>query len=142
MSSVLKRRVSPIVAVAVACVTIVAYADDESPSPDRTATAPPGVIHASVEGSNFCLGCALKKRKGAAAQCSVFGHRHSLRVVRATTKDGKELADLKGWVLHYLENEKSQALINEHHGENVKLSGIIYPLERVFEVSSMMQTEE
>ena len=139
MFSLQIKTLSLTIAVAVCCVTTVAYAEEGSAKTDGSAAAP-GVIHASVEGSNFCLGCALKKQKGAAAQCSVYGHRHSLRVARATGKDGKELADLKGWVLHYLENEKSQELINEHHGESVKLSGIIYPLERVLEVSSLVQS--
>ena len=104
--------------------------------------AAPGVIHASVVGRNFCLGCSLKKQKGAAAQCSVFGHKHSLRIATATGKDGKELADLKGWVLHYLENEKSVDLIKKHHGATVNLRGIIYPSERVFEVSEMVPKSE
>ena len=140
MYSLLIRTLSLTIAVAVTCFTTVSYADEDSPKTDGRAGVAPGVIHASVEGNNFCLGCALKKREGAAAMCSVYGHRHSLRVARAIGKDGKELADLKGWVLHYLENEKSQELIKKHHGENVKLSGKIYPLERVFEVSSLVQT--
>ena len=140
MFSLSTRTLSLVSAVAVACVTMVVYADEGAPKKEGEAAAPPGVIHASVEGKNFCLGCALKKKKGAAAQCSLFGHKHSLRVTRATGKDGRELAELKGWVLHYLENEKSEALIKEHHGEDVKLSGIIYPQERVFEVSSMAKS--
>ncbi len=136
MFSLLTRTMFLTVAVSVACLPTVVYADEGTAKKEEK-PVPAGVIHADVEGKNFCLGCALKKKKGAAAQCSLFGHKHSLRVSRATGEDGKELADLKGWVLHYLENEKSKALIREHHGENVKLSGIIYSHERVFEVSSM-----
>ena len=136
MLTVIKRASFLTTVAAVVCFTSVVYADEGSAKKEEK-PVPAGVIHADVEGKNFCLGCALKKKKGAAAQCSLFGHKHSLRVTRATGEDGKELADLRGWVLHYLENEKSQTLIKGHHGENVKLMGIVYPQERVFEVSSM-----
>lgn len=136
MSPLLKRSSLLATVAAVVCFTLVVYAD-EGTGKKAEKPVPAGVIHASVEGKNICLGCALKKKKGAAAQCDLFGHRHALRVSGATGEDGKELANLKGWVLHYLENEKSQKLFKEHHGEDVKLSGIIYPQERVFEVGTM-----
>ncbi len=92
-------------------------------------------IGATVTGQNFCLGCALKKEFGAGAQCSIFGHKHSLRVIKATA-NGKELPDMQGWVLHYLQTQKSQDLIHKHHGENLSVTGTIYPAERVLEVTS------
>ncbi len=94
------------------------------------------VIKAAVEGTNFCLGCALKKQKGAAAQCSIFGHKHALKVTRAV---GKELTGMRGWVLHYLETEKSQDLIKQHHGEELTITGKVYPLERELEVDSFKE---
>ncbi len=97
------------------------------------------VIKATVEGANFCLGCALKKQKGAAAQCSIFGHKHALKVTRAVGKDGKELTGMRGWVLHYLETEKSQDLIKQHHGEELTITGKVYPLERELEVDSFKE---
>ncbi len=92
-------------------------------------------IKANLTGQNFCLGCALKKKFGAGAQCSTFGHKHSLRVTKATA-NGKELPGMQGWVLHYLQTQKSQDLIHKHHGENLSITGTIYPAERVLEVTS------
>lgn len=94
------------------------------------------VIEATLTGRNFCLGCALQKEKGAGAQCRLFGHKHAFKAARAVGEDGKELADLGGSVLHYLETEKSQELITSHHGETLSIRGKVYPLERVLEVDS------
>ena len=95
----LKRTLSLIIAVAVTGVTIAATADEDSPKTDGGAAVAPGVIQANVEGNNFCLGCALKKREGAAAMCSVFGHRHSLRVARATADAGR--SDSSGTLTYF-----------------------------------------
>jgi thioredoxin-related protein len=92
-------------------------------------------IKANLTGQNFCLGCALKKKLGAGAQCSTFGHKHSLRVTKATA-NGKELPGMQGWVLYYLETQKSQDLIHKQHGENLSVTGTVYPVERVLEVTS------
>jgi len=93
-------------------------------------------VKVTLTGTNFCLGCALKKEKGAGAQCSTFGHKHALDVINAVDEDGKELPGLRGWVLHYLETEKSQELITNHHGETLTINGSVYPLERVLEMDS------
>lgn len=92
-------------------------------------------IEAVVTGENICLGCALKKEKGAGAQCSIYGHKHALRVTSATV-GGKDMPDMKGWVLHYLETQKSEDLIKQHHGESLTIIGKVYPNERVLEVTS------
>ncbi len=96
----------------------------------------PDVIRVTVEGTNFCLGCSLKKNKGAGAQCSIFGHKHALEVTKVVAEDGKELTEMRGWVLHYLETEKSQDLIKKHHGEKLTITGKVYPRERVIEADS------
>lgn len=106
---------------------------------ESVALAEADVVKATVEGTNFCLGCALKKQKGAAAQCSIFGHKHALEVTRAVADDGKDLTGMRGWILHYLETEKSQHLINEHHGETLTITGKIYTQERVLEVDSLKE---
>ena len=77
------------------------------------------VVRATVEGTNFCWGCGLQEAKGAQAQCTIFGHKHALRVNKAVGEDGKELSDMRGLVLYYLETEKSQGLIKARHGEKV-----------------------
>ncbi|MBI4566419.1 MAG: hypothetical protein HY716_17180 [Planctomycetes bacterium] len=91
------------------------------------------VVEATVVGENICLGCALKKEKGAAAQCDKYGHRHALKVTSVTAA-GKEQPEMKGWVLHYLDTDKGQPFIKEHHGETLTLTGKVYSGERVLEV--------
>jgi hypothetical protein len=105
----------------------------EHPEHPKKAPAPSGAVEATLVGENFCLGCALKEEKGASAQCSVYGHRHALRVGTATS-GGKEIPEMQGWVLHYLDNDNGQPLIKEHHGETVTLEGKVYGDERVLEV--------
>ena len=94
------------------------------------------VVAATVAGTNVCVGCSLKKEKGAGAQCKVYGHKHSLKVSKATDEDGNELSDMTGWLLFYLETDKSTELINGHHKEELVIEGTIYPDERVLEVIS------
>jgi thiol-disulfide isomerase/thioredoxin len=98
-------------------------------------------IAATVTGRNFCLGCALKKECGAGAQCSLYGHTHSLRVVKAVVGE-KELPQMQGWVLHYLATEKSQDLLHKIHGGVWTVTGKIYPQERVLEVISYEEAPE
>jgi hypothetical protein len=92
-------------------------------------------IKATVTGRNHCIGCALKG-KGAASQCSVYGHRHVLEVIKAVAADGRPISDARNWVLHYLENDKSKDLVNGHHSETLEIKGKVYPRERVLEVVS------
>ena len=94
------------------------------------------VVTATVAGTNVCVGCSLKKEKGAGAQCKVYGHKHSLKVSKATDNDGNELSDMTGWLLFYLETDKSTELINGHHKEELVIEGKVYPDERVLEVIS------
>lgn len=93
-------------------------------------------INANVVGTNYCVGCALKKDFGAGAQCSVYGHQHALAVNQVVGPDGKELNEWKGTTLFYLENDPSTALINQHHGEKLSVHGKIYVVPRVLEVTS------
>lgn len=90
----------------------------------------------TVVGTNYCLGCALKKEHGAAAQCSKYGHRHSLKVEKAVDGGGKELAALRGRTLSYLDNEKSEQLVKGEafHKERVEVKGRLYEAESVIEV--------
>jgi hypothetical protein len=92
-----------------------------------------------VTGENICLGCTLKKESGAAAQCSVFGHKHVLRVAQASL-DGKDAPDLKGKILNYLPTDKSKDLIDKHHGETLTVAGKVYADARVLEVASVEPT--
>lgn len=92
-------------------------------------------IEVTVKGQNICLGCMLKKEKDAGAQCSIYGHKHVLRVANATAA-GKNLTAMNGWVLHYLETQASEDLIKKHHGESLTIVGKVYPDERVLEVAS------
>ena len=123
--------------VVIALTLPIAAAQDKTEQPKAK-----GVYEATVEGTNFCIGCTLKKREGAIAQCKIFGHRHALRVAKAVDKNGKELPEVKGWVLHYLDTEKSQDVLKAHHGEKLTIKGKIYPQERVLEVDSFKETKQ
>lgn len=125
----------PILAVALLSVSANAQEHPEHPA-KTTKAATATVSDATVEGENFCLGCSLKKDKGAAAQCSKYGHRHALKVAKATI-DGKEHPEMTGWVLHYLETDSAQPVIKEHHQETVKLTGKVYADERTIEVAKL-----
>lgn len=110
-----------------------ALAQDHPEHPKKQPAAAK-VVEATVVGENFCLGCSLKKEKGAAAQCSIYGHRHALKVTTATAA-GKNLPEMKGWVLHYLDTDNAQSFIKQHGGETLTLKGKVYIDERVLEVN-------
>jgi len=95
----------------------------------------------TVVGRNYCLGCALKKDLGAAAQCSKYGHRHALKVASATA-DGKELPEMKGWVLHYLDTDNGQPFIKSNRDKTLTGKGRIYTAERVLEVDKQVPATE
>ncbi|MEK7774289.1 MAG: hypothetical protein AAB305_00185 [Candidatus Zixiibacteriota bacterium] len=102
---------------------------------------PASAVEATLVGENFCVGCSLKKASGAAAQCETYGHRHALKVSAATV-EGKDVAEMKGWVLHYLDTDDAQSYIKEHHGETVTIKGKIYAEARVFEVSKQTEAKK
>ena len=95
----------------------------------------------AVVGTNYCLGCALKREHGAGAQCSVYGHRHGLKVEKARDGAGNELAALKGRTLSYLENDKSEKLFKGEvfHGARVEVKGRLYEKESVIEVTEIKE---
>jgi len=95
------------------------------------------VVQATVKGENVCLGCALKAEKGAAAQCRKYGHRHALKVVSVEV-GGKPMPNFQGWVLHYLDNDQAQDLIQGRHGKVVAVKGKVYTEERVLEVDQVV----
>ncbi|MCC6159801.1 MAG: hypothetical protein IT350_17240 [Deltaproteobacteria bacterium] len=101
------------------------------------ATAGTGPQEVTVVGQNICLGCTLKSTAGAGAQCSIYGHRHVLKVESAKGSDGKPIADLAGLSLHYLENEGSASLFKgeETHGKKVEIKGKLYRAESTIEVT-------
>lgn len=96
----------------------------------------PSAVGATVVGSDYCLGCTLKKQKGAAAQCSIYGHKHALKVERATASDGRDLGSLAGGTLHYLENDKLKEAFKagDFNGKRIEVTGKLYLDERVIEV--------
>ena len=49
---------------------------------------------------------------------------------------------MKGWVLNYLENDKSEDLITKHADEQLTITGKIYPAERILEVESYKAAAE
>lgn len=113
---------------------VVASATDKANKPPPPSAS--AGTQVTIVGENYCLGCALKKEHGAAAQCSKYGHRHSLRVERAVDAGGKEMADLKGRTLSYLDNDKSEKLFKgeEFHKQRVEVKGRLFPQESVIDV--------
>ncbi len=99
----------------------------------------PKTVAVEVVGENVCVGCQLKSEHGAKAQCSIFKHRHGLKVVSAKDLDGGALDWMHGWTLHYLDNVKCDELVNDPdlHGKRVTIHGNVYPDARMLEVESV-----
>ncbi len=122
--------------------TALAQEHPDHPKKDSApGAAKSAVIEATVTGENICLGCALKSEMGAASQCSKYGHNHVLRVTAASA-DGADLANMKGWILYYLETDKAQPFIKEHDNETLTLKGKVYVDERVLEVDKQVDAEK
>ncbi|HHT9118075.1 MAG TPA: hypothetical protein ACFYD1_05550 [Candidatus Hypogeohydataceae bacterium YC38] len=92
----------------------------------------------TVYGTNYCLGCALKKTAGAKAQCSVYGHVHSLKIDKAVGADGKVIESLTGKTLHYLQNDQASPLIKgeQFHGAPVEVKGTVFEDSLTVDVDS------
>ena len=134
-------RQSLMSALAVAVMVVSAPAQEHPEHPKKATTTAAAVTEASVTGENFCLGCSLKTSKGAAAQCSKYGHQHALKVTAATV-DGKDRPEMTGWVLHYLDTDNAQPVIKEHHSETVTVTGKVYAEERVLEVAKLEDSKK
>ncbi len=91
-----------------------------------------------LEGENDCLGCSLKKAEGARAACSIYGHRHALRVTAAHAADGHALPELVGQTIHYLDNDASAPLVKGEttHGQRVEVKGRYFGAEHLMDVDS------
>ncbi len=94
------------------------------------------VVSVTVTGTNYCVGCELKKQ-GAKAQCSVTGHSHALKVVMAKDASGKSIPGMKGWTLHYLSNTTGKKLGESRHGETIIITGTVFKQERVLDVAKV-----
>lgn len=99
------------------------------------------VVEAVVTGENICLGCSLKKKWDAAAQCSKYGHRHALKVTSASAS-GEDVPEMEGWVLHYLDTDDGQPYIKGHHEETLTLKGKLYSEVRVLEVDKPVDAKK
>lgn len=97
----------------------------------------------TVVGRNYCLGCALKKSEGAAAQCSKYGHRHVLEVESAHGQDGQLISELGGQSLHYLDNDRSAPLVSgdELHNKRVEVKGRVFGPQRALDVTEFKALE-
>ena len=138
----MNRSIIALAAVAVLAVAAYAQEHPEHPKKDSApSAAQAGVIEGVVTGENICLGCTLKSEKGAAAQCSKYGHEHVLRVT-SVSSDATGLPNMKGWILTYLATEKAQPFIKEHDNETLTLQGKVYVDERVLEVDKQVDAKE
>ena len=85
----------------------------------------------TTKGTVICLGCNLKKKQDAKAQCSVYGHKNAIKA-----EDGKI------WTI--LENDASKDLINSHDyaGKKVELVGKVFSGTQVLEIENFKIIEE
>lgn len=88
-----------------------------------------------VTGTVICLGCSLKKEKGALAQCSVYGHVNALRIEKVIDAQGKQVKEIRGKIYQFLHNDKSDKLIIDHGfaGKKMVVVGKVYPEANILE---------
>ncbi|MHC4558184.1 MAG: hypothetical protein ACYTFW_11655 [Planctomycetota bacterium] len=107
------------------------------------ALAEADVAKATLEGTNFCLGCALKEQEAVAEQCSILGHEHALEVIWAVAEDSKELTGMGDWILYYIETDNDQQSIKEHGVDTLTITGkvYLYPRERELHVDCLKEAQ-
>ncbi len=132
-----------VMGLALLCLSPVSLAEEGARKPEADTPKPKAGIKVTVVGRVFCLGCELKEKHGANSYCSL-GHATALEVHKAVGEDGKELPEMRGWVLHYLLTTKTWTLQRKgqfkdhgHIGKGLIIKGKVYPAERVLEVESM-----
>ena len=107
--------------------------------PSALAAPAPATQPGTVVGENYCRGCTLTKEQGAAAQCSLHGHRHALRVESASADGGRALPELAGATLHYLDNDQSAPLEQTEslHHRRLEVQGKLFGPERTLQVERL-----
>ena len=114
--------------------------------PDAITTATPKLQAGEIvaTGKVICLGCSLKKDKGANAQCSIYGHTNAIVLEKVIDHQGKKLNELKGKIYQFLHNDQSDSLIKDHSyvGKTVIVVGKIYPEANTIEVNFFKVKEE
>lgn len=68
---------------------------------------------------------------------------YAVKVIRAMGKDGKELSEIEGKILHLHKNSKSQSLIKKHsEGDRLIIQGKLHVDKRLLEVNSFKEDSE
>ncbi len=67
---------------------------------------------------------------------------NALKVMRVLDENGKEIQGMSGWVLYYLETDKSKPLITSHQGQWVTVKGTLYPNQRTIMVDSFQPSPQ
>ncbi len=90
-----------------------------------------------VTGQVICLGCSLKKEKGAKAQCSIYGHTNALLIEKVIDIKGTHVEAAEGKIYQFLHNDQSDKLITDHSfsGKILVIVGKIYPEANILEVN-------
>jgi len=113
---------------------------------DAVTSATPKLGHNEVviTGKVICLGCHLKKEKGARAQCSLYGHTNALIIEMVFDAQGKDVKDVQGRIYQFLHNDLSDKLVKDHDfvGKIIVITGKIYPEANVLEVYFFKQKAE
>ena len=61
---------------------------------------------------------------------------NALRVSRVLDENGKEMTGMEGWILFYLETDKSKPLIAGHRGDWLQVTGVVAKA-RIIDVDSL-----
>lgn len=91
-----------------------------------SAAPPEKPSEVKLSGTLICVGCELKSRCGANAQCSVYGHDHALK-----TAAGK--------IYTFLPNDKSADLIKgeNHHGDRLTVTATVPQGTQILDVKTV-----
>ncbi len=104
----------------------------------------PAVQPVVVTGTIDCMACNLKHSAAAKAECSIYGHDHSLKVQQVTIAGGNPTDVPQGTWYHILPNDNSKALVQEeeYHGKEVEVSGKLYAGANLLEVETFNLIEK
>jgi len=125
----------------------IGFAQGHSHMPtDAVTQATPRLGHDEVviTGKVICLGCHLKKERGAKAQCSIYGHTNAIVLEKVIDHQGKKLNELNGKIYEFLRNDQSDKLIKDYSyvGKTIIVIGKIYPEANIIEVNFFKQKGE
>lgn len=139
--SVISIFVIPIIILAAGCTKSVVV---EETTTFGVTEKSPAVQPVVVTGTIDCMACNLKHLAGAKAECSIYGHDHSLKVQQVTIAGSKPTNVPQGTWYHILPNDNSKSLIQDetYHGKEVTINGKLYAGANLLEVDTFNLIEK